>query len=65
MSNVYRKQENYVNYPLDKLDLSLFLAKSESMKSTAKDYELYAVCNHYGTMESGHYTAFCRRNNKK
>ncbi|CAL8092940.1 unnamed protein product [Calicophoron daubneyi] len=23
-------------------------------------YALYAVLNHYGTMESGHYTAFCR-----
>ncbi|XP_074661090.1 ubiquitin carboxyl-terminal hydrolase 8-like isoform X2 [Tubulanus polymorphus] len=24
------------------------------------DYHLYAVSNHYGTMEGGHYTAFCR-----
>ncbi|XP_074593336.1 ubiquitin carboxyl-terminal hydrolase 31-like [Brevipalpus obovatus] len=23
-------------------------------------YELYAVCNHHGTMQAGHYTAYCR-----
>ena len=23
-------------------------------------YDLYAVCNHYGSMSSGHYTAFCK-----
>ncbi|XP_050395698.1 ubiquitin carboxyl-terminal hydrolase 8 [Patella vulgata] len=25
-----------------------------------KSYNLYAVSNHYGTMEGGHYTAYCR-----
>ncbi|XP_022644966.1 ubiquitin carboxyl-terminal hydrolase 43-like isoform X2 [Varroa destructor] len=23
-------------------------------------YDLYAVCNHHGTMQTGHYTAFCK-----
>lgn len=23
-------------------------------------YDLYAVCNHHGTMQAGHYTAFCK-----
>lgn len=23
-------------------------------------YDLYAVCNHHGTMQGGHYTAFCK-----
>ena len=23
-------------------------------------YDLYAVCNHYGSMSNGHYTAFCK-----
>ncbi|KAL5288959.1 USP8 family protein [Megaselia abdita] len=65
MSNVYKKKENYVKFPLDNLDISPHLTRSELMKSTPKAYELYAVCNHYGTMESGHYTAFCRRNTNK
>eukprot|EP00051_Salpingoeca_urceolata_P016784 m.225035 g.225035 ORF g.225035 m.225035 type:complete len:672 (+) comp18780_c3_seq5:116-2131(+) len=25
-----------------------------------EDYQLYGVCNHYGTLTGGHYTAFCR-----
>ncbi|XP_067938419.1 ubiquitin carboxyl-terminal hydrolase 8-like [Watersipora subatra] len=25
-----------------------------------KDYKLYGVVNHYGSLDSGHYTAFCR-----
>nr|CAD7399451.1 unnamed protein product [Timema cristinae] len=25
-------------------------------------YNLYGVSNHYGTMEGGHYTAYCRNN---
>lgn len=24
------------------------------------EYELYAIVNHFGTLLSGHYTAFCR-----
>lgn len=28
--------------------------------STDNVYDLYAVCNHLGTMTRGHYTAFCR-----
>ena len=24
------------------------------------DYCLHGVCNHYGTIDGGHYTAFCR-----
>ncbi|ESO11514.1 hypothetical protein HELRODRAFT_145739, partial [Helobdella robusta] len=31
-------------------------------KASADDsvYDLYAVCNHYGDMQGGHYTAFCK-----
>ena len=28
--------------------------------STVRKYRLYAVSNHYGTMDGGHYTAYCR-----
>ena len=26
------------------------------------EYNLYAVSNHYGSMEGGHYTAYCKNN---
>ncbi|GAB0096117.1 Ubiquitin carboxyl-terminal hydrolase [Sergentomyia squamirostris] len=58
LSSRYRKKQNYVNFPLTNLDLSPYLTRSE--RTTRKMYHLYAVSNHYGTMDSGHYTAFCR-----
>ncbi|GIY20391.1 ubiquitin carboxyl-terminal hydrolase 31 [Caerostris darwini] len=34
--------------------------RSRSSRFEDNVYELYAVCNHYGSMLSGHYTASCR-----
>ncbi|GIY20043.1 ubiquitin carboxyl-terminal hydrolase 31 [Caerostris extrusa] len=34
--------------------------RSRSSRFEDNVYELYAVCNHYGSMLSGHYTAYCR-----
>lgn len=35
-------------------------ASSEGAPNSDHTYDLYAVCNHMGTMTRGHYTAFCR-----
>ncbi len=35
-------------------------ASSDSVPNSDHTYDLYAVCNHMGTMTRGHYTAFCR-----
>lgn len=40
--------------------MSPFITISESRRNTTKSYDLYAASNHYGSMESGHYTAFCK-----
>lgn len=56
----YKKKQNYLRFPLDNLNLSPYITISESRRNTSKTYELYAVSNHYGSMESGHYTAFCK-----
>lgn len=40
-----------------------YIARAESRAVTPKTYQLYAVSNHYGTMEGGHYTAFCKSAN--
>ena len=42
-----------VDYPFE-LDMSEFICSDISSPS---QYDLYAVCNHYGSIEGGHYTA--------
>lgn len=49
------KNESLVEFPLNTLELSRY-----SNKNTNIIYELFAVCNHTGTMHSGHYTAICK-----
>jgi ubiquitin C-terminal hydrolase len=49
------KNESLVEFPLNTLDLSKYCNKSTNIV-----YELFAVCNHTGTMHSGHYTAVCK-----
>ncbi|CAG9804419.1 unnamed protein product [Chironomus riparius] len=64
----FRKKSIYVEFPYADLDMLQYVSPKErmSVSGTNHVYNLYAVSNHYGTMESGHYTAFCRnaRQNK-
>nr|VZI36990.1 unnamed protein product [Spirometra erinaceieuropaei] len=70
-----RKIYSLVDYPIDGLDLSSIMANREkSSKSSTLPwfsgskasppssllYDLVAVCNHKGQLDSGHYTAICR-----
>lgn len=50
------KLETYVDFPVDNLDLSPYIAYRSGELSN--HYMLYAVSNHYGSMGGGHYTAF-------
>lgn len=52
------KLETFIDFPIDDLDLSTYIAQKNSHLSN--HYKLYAICNHYGGMGSGHYTAFVR-----
>ncbi|KMT11558.1 hypothetical protein BVRB_5g108750 [Beta vulgaris subsp. vulgaris] len=49
------KLETYVDFPIDNLDLTGFLAHESGPGLNC--YRLYAICNHYGGMGGGHYTA--------
>ncbi|RVE52557.1 hypothetical protein evm_002676 [Chilo suppressalis] len=54
--NAYRKRQTYIDFPLEELDMRQF-----SLHCPANPlYDLYAVSNHYGSMEGGHYTAYCK-----
>jgi ubiquitin carboxyl-terminal hydrolase 4/11 len=53
------KIEELVDFPINGLDLSAYCAPS-SLDHGATEYDLFAVCNHYGRMGYGHYTATAR-----
>ena len=52
------KIDTFVDFPLDGLDLAPFCDDPTSSSRTV--YDLFAVCNHYGRMGFGHYSAFAR-----
>lgn len=50
-----------VEFPLVDLNVKRFLSTtSEHDDREYGLYDLYAVCNHRGTMSNGHYTAYCQ-----
>jgi len=55
----WRKNKCYVDFPIDDLELSPLIANQQA-RHLRDRYQLYSVINHYGSMEEGHYTAFCR-----
>ena len=57
---VWTKLDTFVDYPVDSFDLSPFTLGVENFSK----YELFAVSNHFGSTDSGHYTAFCKRGEK-
>jgi len=61
-NNRFQKNQIYIDFPLDDLDLSSYVIgyKKESYK-----YELYGVCNHSGGVMGGHYTSYVKNANQK
>lgn len=55
------KNAELVDFPIDTLDLSKYVSGYNPQKHI---YELYGVCNHIGSVQGGHYTAFVKRNEK-
>ncbi|KAM4676258.1 ubiquitin carboxyl-terminal hydrolase 8 [Discoglossus pictus] len=51
-----QKLQTYVDFPLECLDLSQYVIGPKSFKK----YNLFGVSNHYGGLDGGHYTAFCK-----
>lgn len=49
------KLETFVDFPVDDLDFSSYIAHKKSQLSN--HYMLYGVSNHYGGLGGGHYTA--------
>jgi ubiquitin C-terminal hydrolase len=60
----YKNQKNQilVTFPLDNLDLSKYIT---GYNKNTYIYDLYAVCNHSGSVLGGHYTSFVKNANGK
>ena len=55
------KVTSQVDFPLEGLQLKhYFLTPEVARASVVPAYRLVGAVNHYGSLESGHYTAFCR-----
>jgi hypothetical protein len=54
------KVSSNVAIPLHGLDLSPFASESASLDDDGAMYDLYAVANHSGSVDSGHYTAHAK-----
>ena len=51
------KNNTYVAYPTDNLDIKEYIVGPEKDKAV---YDLYGVIQHFGTLNQGHYTAICK-----
>lgn len=58
------KRNTAVDFPLTDFNLKPYLVADNNSTAISNirsySYSLYAMSNHYGTMEGGHYTAFCK-----
>ncbi|XP_065063974.1 ubiquitin carboxyl-terminal hydrolase 8-like [Rhopilema esculentum] len=57
----HNKLQTNVDFPVSNFDMGRHLVGPRRDKAK---YELTAVVNHYGSFESGHYTAYCANQNK-
>jgi ubiquitin C-terminal hydrolase len=55
------KNNEFVSYPIKNLDLSNYIVGPD--KNNVK-YDLYGVIEHSGTLNSGHYMAICKNDDK-
>lgn len=61
----YYKKQNYVHFPINNFDISDYVTNSVKQRRPVSPYNLFAVSNHYGTLNRGHYTAFCKNYKSK
>ena len=59
------KVDNLIEFPITNLELTNILPEWNLKKNLQKySYDLYAVSNHFGGLNGGHYTAFVRNSHR-
>jgi ubiquitin carboxyl-terminal hydrolase 4/11/15 len=51
-----------VNFPIEGLDIQPHVRMNCEEEGVSSVYDLYAVVNHYGSLNGGHYTAYAKNN---
>lgn len=59
----FQKKMNYVRFKTQDFDIRDYVTRSAKMHGSSTIYNLCGVSNHYGTMDRGHYTAYCKNFN--
>ncbi len=54
-----RKVASLITFPVEGMDLSKYILRNISLNEKFV-YDLYAVSNHFGGLDGGHYTAYCK-----
>ena len=57
----YYKNDKYIDFPLNNLNLNKIVCGFDKNNNI---YDCFAICQHYGEMEGGHYTAVCKNIDK-
>ena len=57
-NNSGNKINNLIEYPIDNLDLRKYCVGYDKNKSI---FSLFGVCNHIGSINSGHYFSYCKQ----
>lgn len=57
------KKKNLVKFPIDSLDLGKYMLKINNDQKC--QYSLYAIANHLGDSNFGHYISYCKNINNK
>ena len=58
----YSKNVELIDFPLENLDMEKYICENSPDRKYLK-YDLFAVIQHYGGVEGGHYTAICKNIN--
>uniref|UniRef100_A0A1E1XHB2 ubiquitinyl hydrolase 1 n=1 Tax=Amblyomma aureolatum TaxID=187763 RepID=A0A1E1XHB2_9ACAR len=55
-----KKLQTYVHFPISAFDMNCYVDHTRVDTQRRPPYHLYAFLNHYGTLATGHYIAYCR-----
>jgi ubiquitin C-terminal hydrolase len=62
MNGKSKKNQQFIDIPINNVDFSKYV---EGYAKETYIYDLYAICNHHGQIDGGHYSATIRTSNGK